>query len=242
MAWWDENNIKVVCFDIDGTLYSRSVLGRKMLATVFPHALTALRYMKMRPLYRKLQDSVPTEPATLEGFRRRQAELVLKNRKKPVTEKNLARVEAAFDRHIYGRWVRSYRGLRPFPHVKRVMEKMKELGMTLGVMSDFPVAAKLDSMGLADVVDASVSSEESGYLKPHPVAFSYLLERMGNPDPQVVLYVGDSYDKDVEGAYRMGMKTCLIVEKPSISDKERAAWPHADLVCTSWPDFSRQFF
>ncbi|AEC02881.1 HAD family hydrolase [Parasphaerochaeta coccoides] len=242
MAWWRENGIKVVCFDIDGTLYPKTILNRKMLATLFPHALTALRFMKMRSLFRQSQNAVPTVPATLEGMRRRQAQLVLQRRGMPATEENLSRVEDAFVRHIYGRWEESYHNLRPFPHVKDAMVQMKDNGMLLGVMSDFPVAGKIDSMGMSALVDVAVSSEESGYLKPHPAAFSYLLEKMGNPNPSVVLYIGDSYDKDVEGAYGMGMKSCLLAERRSIGGGKRTDFPHADLICTSWADFSRQFF
>lgn len=244
MAWWKENSITCVCLDIDGTLYPRSILNRKMLATLFPHAVTALRYMRMRKLFRQRQETEITEPATLEGFRRRQAVLVLGEGipSSSLSPHRLEALEQDFEKYIYGRWIRSYRKVKPFPHVHRALERIHELGMQIGVMSDFPVGDKIRTLGLEDFVGVAVSSEASGYLKPHPATFAYLLDHMGNPNPSAVLYVGDSYDKDIVGAHKSGMKTCLIVEKKHITDKDRALWPLADIICTSWADFSRQFF
>ena len=46
------------------------------------------------------------------------------------------------------------------------------------------------------------------------------------------LYAGDSYAKDVCGAKRLGMRTLLIGKR-----QDKARYPEADLVLTSWQSF-----
>ena len=50
---------------------------------------------------------------------------------------------------------------------------------------------------------AVVISEEVGHLKPHPKLFAHATARAGVP-PGAILYVGDSYLSDVEGALQAG--------------------------------------
>ncbi|GIW56706.1 MAG: haloacid dehalogenase [Nitrospiraceae bacterium] len=64
--------------------------------------------------------------------------------------------------------------------------------------------AKLDRFpDLRDRAQVIVISEEVGYLKPHPKLFEEATRRAGTA-PEAILYVGDSYHTDVEGARRAG--------------------------------------
>jgi len=53
--------------------------------------------------------------------------------------------------------------------------------------------------------EAVVICEETGALKPDPAVFEHATERAGVA-PEEVLYVGDSYRSDVEGAQRAGWR------------------------------------
>ncbi len=48
-----------------------------------------------------------------------------------------------------------------------------------------------------------VISDEVGYMKPHPRIFAHAAEAAGTP-PEALLYVGDSYHSDVQGALGAG--------------------------------------
>ena len=54
-------------------------------------------------------------------------------------------------------------------------------------------------------------------------------------EPSEVLYVGDSERKDVEGARRYGMKTCLISGKA-----KKRAQSRADVTVSDFDDFRRK--
>jgi putative hydrolase of the HAD superfamily len=67
-------------------------------------------------------------------------------------------------------------------------------------------AQKFDAFpALREQTDAVVVCEEAGVLKPDPGAFAHATEKAG-VDPDEVLYVGDSYRSDVEGAQSVGWR------------------------------------
>ena len=56
---------------------------------------------------------------------------------------------------------------------------------------------------LRDRSEAVVISEEVGYMKPHPQIFAHAAALARTP-ADAILYVGDSYSSDVQGALRAG--------------------------------------
>ncbi len=56
---------------------------------------------------------------------------------------------------------------------------------------------------MRDALQALVISEEVGYMKPHPRLFAHAADAAGTPADRM-LYIGDSYRSDVEGATRAG--------------------------------------
>ncbi len=67
---------------------------------------------------------------------------------------------------------------------------------------------------LALPVDDIVVSEELGAEKPDLPFFSALLQRLGEPGPDRVLYVGDRVDNDVIPAAASGMSVCWLTRGP----------------------------
>ncbi len=62
--------------------------------------------------------------------------------------------------------------------------------------------------GLADAIDAVVSSHSTGWLKPHPRIFERALA-LTSAEPADAVMIGDRLDADVWGASRLGMRTIL---------------------------------
>lgn len=69
---------------------------------------------------------------------------------------------------------------------------------------------RLSRTGLRDYFDLLVISEQVGVAKPHPDIFNHALARMGNPDRQKVLMVGDNPDSDIIGGLNAGLDTCWV--------------------------------
>jgi putative hydrolase of the HAD superfamily len=104
--------------------------------------------------------------------------------------------------------------------VREAIHELAEMGLKLGVVSDFPVVRKLTILNLSDIWDCAYSTEDTGYLKPNPEAFAPLEECMDLP-PREILYVGNSYPYDIIGASRAGFRTAYLSRrepKDSIAD------------------------
>ncbi|MDO8588431.1 MAG: HAD-IA family hydrolase [Armatimonadota bacterium] len=92
----------------------------------------------------------------------------------------------------------------------------------LGVLSNYPTSGgirqALQRDGLANVLKAIVVSAEVGYIKPHPAMFRAVRGELGCP-PDRVLFVGDTFESDVVGAWLAGMPCVRIT--PSASGVEQ---------------------
>jgi putative hydrolase of the HAD superfamily len=84
----------------------------------------------------------------------------------------LAQAESWIERHIYHDWVRSFRGIAPYPGLRDLLDRTSRRGLGLAVLSDFPVADKLGYLGLANLFPVALCSEESGYLSSAMLAYA----------------------------------------------------------------------
>jgi putative hydrolase of the HAD superfamily len=189
-------HIKAIGFDVDGTLYP----SYQMVLGGLPSFLAAPRltyhFAKVRREIRKIR---------YDGdFHDMQARL-LAYRMKIDEETAKRRIE----RQLYRRWERSFRFIRPFRGVRETLVFLKNEGYPLAALSDFPLADKLRYLGLDDLFDVALSSEETGYLKPNAVPFLRMARLLGTA-PGETLYVGNSGEYDVAGASAAGMKTAHI--------------------------------
>lgn len=78
-------------------------------------------------------------------------------------------------------------------------------------------AVKLKSSGIDGFFSTIVHSDEIGYQKPHPLIFHNAMSLSG-AKPEESLMIGDNFEADVLGAYKMGMK-CIY-----FNPKEKE-WP-----------------
>jgi putative hydrolase of the HAD superfamily len=243
MGFCADAGIRAILLDIDGTLYPRHMLHARMLRSMFPSPIVAARYNRVRKKIRLVQETAPTVPPTLEGFRRRQAQMILADSHRDLSEDACRLVERRLENQFYDRWPLYFASIKPFDGMRDALVEARSLDLRLGVLSDFPIANKLDVLGVSDLIESACCSEESGYLKPHPAPFAYLLDRMGLL-AQETLFVGDSYDKDVVGAARAGMRSCLLKRGYGAGQRHggdaSTRYPAADLVCGTWQEFTQR--
>ncbi|MBW1861384.1 MAG: HAD family hydrolase [Deltaproteobacteria bacterium] len=79
----------------------------------------------------------------------------------------------------------------------------------LAMISNYPSSrTTLDSLakiGLAEMFEAVVISDDVGYVKPHPRPFEAMMVYIGFA-PEQCVYIGDNWLADVQGAKRIGMR------------------------------------
>jgi len=225
MSFVSENNIKAFCLDVDGTLYSRRQMNVRLARTAFPLLSIGLKFNGVRKEYRKTQESDPPKENSRRGLLVKQASLFLNGSD---DKKAIEEMINKIDKQFYQAWAKSFLSIKAFPNMVETLTMAKKQGIKIAVLSDFPLEKKLETLGIAHLVDFALSSEDTGYLKPSNFAFDVLCKGIGEK-PENCLYFGDSYDKDIIGGTRFNMKT-LFIKKTAHKEK----YPKASIICASW--------
>lgn len=90
---------------------------------------------------------------------------------------------------------------------RQLLTRLKESGIKVAICTDLTTHIqhrKIKKLQITDYVDVFVSSEEADVEKPDIRIFRMVIEKLGI-QPEEAIYVGDSYEKDIEGAKRAGI-------------------------------------
>ena len=207
---------RAIIFDLDGTLYPMYQIFLPTFSLIVRHVRFVVAFRRVRKIIRSMRP--------IENLMDLQAELLAQELR--VTT---SRAKNLIDTLIYGAWMRSFRGISPYPDLTQTLRSLKDRGFRLGVLSDLPVDLKLEYLGLTSVWDCALSSESTNYLKPNPEPFLYAADLIG-VDPTSVMFVGNSYQYDIIGAHRMGMGTAHFARR-------RVAAGIADHTFSRYEDF-----
>lgn len=201
--------IKAVAFDIDGTLYPFAYMKLALARSYLAHPRAMSLYHHIRKHFRAAQESLHQDT-----FRQREASLA------PSGHPDAQRVLESL---VYGSFARSFAFIKPFREVRPTILGLRRKGCRIGFLSDFPVIEKLRLLELEDLADAALGPEETLYLKPHRRGFDMLSEALGVPGDEI-LFIGDSYDKDVLGALNAGMQAALVNNRRSRGCLQFKSW------------------
>ncbi|GAB2967825.1 hypothetical protein GCM10027048_43270 [Hymenobacter coalescens] len=202
------SSVKAVLFDVDGTLYTQSVLRRKMMRAL-------LGYYARRPWQAH-------ELWLLQRFR------AAREKRPGYAGGNLAEVQydwasagtpysPATVRRAVTRWMlehpNQYLTDCMLPGVQEFWGGLRTQGIAIGIYSDYPAHAKLAAMGLqADAVVSSIDPQIDR-LKPDPKGLLYLADYFCLP-PEACLFIGDRPELDGACARQAGMPY-LLVPRPA---------------------------
>jgi len=113
-------------------------------------------------------------------------------------------------REIYDEWA-SCQHFELYDEVPVVLRALAAGGLRIGLISNSHrcLESFQSHFELGGLIDATISSPDHGFMKPHPSIFSEALQRLG-VQPSEALMVGDSVRDDVEGALGAGMHAVLV--------------------------------
>lgn len=105
--------------------------------------------------------------------------------------------------------------VRPFPDAAPTLAALKARGWRIGILSHVPwpepaCRAWFVRHGLAPSIDFLSLSSTVGWIKPDPRHFADAIAKAGCP-PDRILHIGDHPIRDVAGAAKAGLHTCLVV-------------------------------
>lgn len=92
-----------------------------------------------------------------------------------------------------------------------MLESLTTRGFKLGVVSNGcgNVEVLCRDLGFSDHLSVIADSRRLGVAKPDPAIFLHAVDRLGI-DPASTLMVGDSFDRDIRPARRLGMRTAWL--------------------------------
>ncbi|MCM1034570.1 MAG: HAD family hydrolase [Paludibacter sp.] len=193
----DLQGVRLVVFDLDGTLYDKHGLAWRLMLSQWRNLLTLKAERSVRKrlrgvfvgdetlFYQTLFDAIAHEC----NLSHRQVSVWYRESYMPAMVKILRQsYEAA-------------------PFVRELLLQLKHSGVRVVVFSDYgEVPAKLEAIGLsAKMFDGVFDAPALGGLKPCKEAFLSLLRQM-NTQPHEALMIGDREDTDGEGARCVGMR------------------------------------
>jgi putative hydrolase of the HAD superfamily len=113
-------------------------------------------------------------------------------------------------------------GVIPFPDTFKVLNQLRAQGYLLGLLTNsfLPMwirDAELEAYDLLHYWDARITAADVGYVKPHPVIYQAILNRL-QIMPHQAVFVGDRPRNDIAGANNVGMISVLI--SPGHLDRE----------------------
>ena len=201
-----------VAFDLDGTLYP----NYRFYLRLIPFLVKEQRFMRVFGRARnRLRKESGENRENSGSFYQRQAQYMAE-----ILKKDPAFLGERTEKLIYRGWEPLFKKVKLFPHVKETLMALRERGIKLGLLSDFPPEKKLENLGLSGYWDVVLCSEMIGRLKPDPLPFLELCRAMALL-PEKILYVGNSFNYDILGAQRAGMKAAWIKPKLSLGIKKR---------------------
>jgi putative hydrolase of the HAD superfamily len=189
-------DIKAVAFDIDGTLYPSFSLYVRIIPYIIRHFRFYLHYNKVRRIMHRT--------APLPDFYEYQARLLAEE-----LGCSSARARAMIKLIAYDGLKPYFERIRPFKYVNETFKALREKGLKIALLSDFPPSQKNEIWGLVPYCDLILGSEEIGALKPSKYPFGIMANALGL-EPGQILYVGNSVKFDVRGANNAGMKSAII--------------------------------
>lgn len=190
------DKIKVIAFDIDGTLYPQYRLHVRMIGLFLRHMKVFYHYGLVR---RQLRRTAP-----LPDLLHYQAMLMSERLgcTTPEAKKILNDV-------VYNGLAKYFNTIKCFKDVPETFEKFNKAGYRLAILSDFPPEQKGNIWGVTKYCEKLFSTEKIGALKPSKYPFGVMaLELKVKPDE--ILYVGNSMKCDIVGAKNAGMKTAYL--------------------------------
>ncbi|WP_114559901.1 HAD family hydrolase [Desertihabitans aurantiacus] len=120
--------------------------------------------------------------------------------------------DAAAD-ELFAGYLRHYEdGWRLFDDAVPTLRRLRAAGLRTGVLTngeEEQQTRKVERLGLAPLLDVVIASSALPFGKPHPLAFSGAVQRLGTRAEQVLM-VGDSLEKDVRGALAAGLRAVLL--------------------------------
>jgi len=201
----DWRDIRLVAFDVDGTLYRQRPLRLRMGRDMAIHTIAKCdrNAISVVSTYRRIRERLAAEEVV-------EFERVLIAETAMATSMSPERVQAIVSEWIETRPLRYLRSCL-FSGVPQLFAGLQRAGKKIGIFSDYPATEKLAAMGLT--AHHVVAANDVGLLKPHARGLQSLMAA-ASATVRETLYIGDRVDRDGVAGQRAGVRILIRSSKP----------------------------
>jgi len=199
-------DVKAILFDIDDTLFDRKRAIEKVIHRIvqqLPELFSGMPEEKVIEAFHK------ADRMGLEEFNNGLSGDLVRDKRSKRFLRSLG-LNEKFSDSVTTMYVNAYPSVNTTVKDAKFVVGMLADKYPLGIISNgFPDTQyhKLEGIGIRDFFKVSLLSEEIGIRKPDIAIFHKAAELL-NVKPCECFFVGDSFDTDIIGAKRSGMRTC----------------------------------
>lgn len=211
--------IRVICFDLDDTLWPVDSVIRhaenalqQWFLRYYPRIPQQFSISDMRVMRQDLLNEQPELYANLHELRRINIKQVVN-----ATGYDEKIIESAL--HVFDK---ARHEVKPYHDVIPVLQRLHKNYTLCALTNGSADVKRIDK--LSRFFSISLRASDVGYAKPHPALFETACQRC-QVKPQQVLHVGDHADSDVLGALQVGMYAIWMNRKKQ--DWNMSHQPHA---------------
>jgi FMN phosphatase YigB (HAD superfamily) len=200
----DWRDIRLVAFDVDGTLYRQRPLRLRMARDMVLHTVANcdLNAVSVVSVYRRIRERLAADEVV--DFDR-----VLISETAKATSMSRECVHAIISEWIEARPLRYLKGCL-FSGVAQLFAGLQHAGKKIGIFSDYPATEKLAAMGLT--AHHIVAASDVGLLKPHASGLQSLMAAASATAGETV-FIGDRADRDGVAGQRAGVRILIKSSK-----------------------------
>ncbi len=195
------DNIKLMIFDVDGTLYNQKKLRFFMLQELLgyylirPHKAWQINVLRHFRKEREKRALIASENINIEHSQ------YLWCQEK--VERSVSEIK-----DIVGKWIHQkplkYLPYCMYKNASSLLTELKKRKIKTAVYSDYNAEKKIESLGISIDHIYSSEQEEIGALKPNPKGLDYIASTLDIPKKDI-LFIGDREDRDGACAINAGI-------------------------------------
>lgn len=205
-------NVKLIIFDVDGTLYNQKALRKVMLRKL-------LRYYLLRPWkYNEL--------LIIRSFRREREKRAgfigedLSN-EQYIWCSNQLDVDLDLVKKVINKWIftlpNRYLKSCMYPGVRELFDNLRHAGIQTAIYSDYDSRDKLKEMQLETDLQVCSTDSDVNAFKPEPKGIQLILNKL-NIRKNDCLFIGDRIELDGICATNAGVEFLLVDKKGNARD------------------------
>jgi len=188
---------KGIIFDLDNTIYDYNYTHKIALKNVFNYLSenSSISYEDLTNIYEEITKTVKYELNTTASSHNKSIYF-----KHLIEYFHLSYSLFSVINQLY--WNHFYENMKCFEGIIDFISWNKKNGIKIGILTDYETEyqiIKLEKLGLLNLVDIIITSEEVGIEKPSIQMFQTILKKMSLSTSDVIM-IGDNFEKDIKGA------------------------------------------